>query len=184
VALEHLPAHHGPVHIALGIDTDAFRAGVVRRRRLHVLDERRDGSILRAADPNALPDAHELVRAGVGARLRISHVDGVVFGDVDPARTSKLPAFGDVLSILVEDLDPIVFAIADEQAPAGIEGDGVRLADLAGTGALPAPLPDVLSVLRELHDPIVLAAAVAVGDEDISVRCHDNVAGLVEEIRA
>jgi len=33
--------------------------------------------------------------------------------------------------VLIEDLNPVVLAIADEQAAARVDGDGVRLAQLA-----------------------------------------------------
>ena len=68
-------------------------------------------------------------------------------GDGDAARPAELPPLGDELAVLIEDLDAVVLAIADEQPAARVHRDGVRLADLAGARSLRAPLLDERAVL-------------------------------------
>ena len=107
----------------------------------------RHRAVLGAADADALLDAGQFVRAGIGPRLGVGDVDGVVPRDGDAARPAELTPFVEELAVLIEDLDPVVLAVADEQPAARIHRDRVRLADLAAAGALPAPLLDVLAVL-------------------------------------
>ena len=75
---EHLAANDGAIDVALRIDADTFSAGVVAGRRLHVLDERPHGSVLRAADANALLDAGKFVGTGVRPGFGVGDVDRVV----------------------------------------------------------------------------------------------------------
>src|ERR1019366_5465445 len=131
----------------------------------------------------ALLDAGELVSAGVGPGFRIRDVDRVVRVDEDPARPPELPPFVDERAVLIEDLDAVVLPVADIQAPARVHRNRVRLAELAAAGSLPAPLLDERAVLREPHDAVVLPVPMAVGDEDVAARRHDDVSWLVEEIR-
>src|SRR5262249_51940863 len=150
-------------------DADAFGAGMIRRGRLAVLDERGDRAVLRAADADALPDALELVRARVRTRFRIGDVDRIVRGNRDAARSAELAPLVEQVAVLIENLDAVVLAVADKQAPARVDRDRVRLAQLAAAGSLPAPLLDESPVAAELHHPVVLAVAMAVGDEDVAV---------------
>src|SRR5947207_11574376 len=165
VAFEHLPPHDRAVHVALRVYADTFGAGMIGRRRLHVFDECGDAAVLRAPDADAFLDPRQLVRAGVGARLRIGHVDRVVSGDGDAARPAELIPDIEELAVLIEDLDAVVLAVADEQTPARVHGDRVRLADLSRARALAAPFLQELSGAIEFHDAVVLAVALAVGDE-------------------
>src|SRR5688572_5093695 len=87
-----------------------------------------------------------------------------------------------MLPVLIEDLDAIVLAVADKQPATRIHGYRVRLAALDGTRAFPSPFLDEFPVLGELHDTVVPAVAVAVGDEDGAVRHNQDVVWLVEEI--
>src|ERR1043166_3739907 len=103
---------------------------MIRGRRFGILDERRDPAVLRAADPDPLLDPGELVRAGVRARLGIGDVDGVVPGDEDAARPPELPPFVENTAVLIENLDPVVLAIAAEQPAARADGNRVRFAKL------------------------------------------------------
>ena len=66
----------------------------------------------------------------------IGDVDTVVLRDRDAARPPELPPLLEKLAALIEDLDAIVLAVADEQPAARVDRDGVRLADLAGPRAL------------------------------------------------
>lgn len=81
-----------------------------------------------------------------------------------------LPPLVEERAVLIEDLDPVVLAIADEQASTRVHRDRVRLAELAAPLSLPAPFLDVLAVLCEPHHAIVLPVAMAVGDEEIAGR--------------
>src|SRR5439155_23663455 len=112
------------------------------------------------------------------------HVDRVVARDVDAARPAELMPDVEQLAVLIEDLNAVVLAIADEQPPARVHRDRVRLADLSRARALRAPLLQILSGAIELHDTVVPAVAVAVGDEDGAVGRNENVGGLIEKIRA
>ena len=79
MAFEHLAAHDGAVDVALRVHADAFGAGMIGHGRFHVLDERASpcpSFALPMRMPFLMPG--QLVRAGVGARLGVGHVDGVV----------------------------------------------------------------------------------------------------------
>jgi hypothetical protein len=106
VPFQHLPAHHGAVDVALRVAAEAFGAGVVGGRRFHVLDEGRDPAVFGAADADALLDPRQLVRAGIGTRLRVGDVDRVVLGDEDAARAAELPPLVEKRAVLIEDLNP------------------------------------------------------------------------------
>jgi uncharacterized protein YbjT (DUF2867 family) len=183
VSFEHLAADDGAVDVAARIDTDALRARVIGGRRLHVLDERRHDARFRAADTNPLANAGELARAGIGPRLGIGDVDRVVLGDGDAARPAELMPLRDEPALLIEDLNAVVLAIADEQPSLRVDRDGVRLADLAVARSLAAPLLDERSVLAEPHHAVVRAVAMTVGHEDVAVGRRDDVGRLVKECR-
>ena len=63
-------------------------------------------------------------------RLRVGDVDVVVRVDEDPARTAELIPRVEQLAVLIEDLDPVVAAIADEQAALRIHRERVRLVEV------------------------------------------------------
>src|SRR5262249_36391135 len=139
----------------------------------------------RAANPDALLDAGQLVRAGVAAlRLRVGHVHRVVGGDEDAARPPELPPLIEETAVLIEDLDAIVLPVPGKPPPPRVHGNRGRLAQLPAARALLSPLLDELPILRELDHAVVQAAAVAVGDEDVAVRRHHDVGGLLEEVGA
>jgi hypothetical protein len=72
---------------------------------------------------------------------------------------------------------------ADEDAAAGVERDGVQLAELARPRAFASPRLDEPPAFREFHDARVGAAAMAIGDIDVAVGRGDDggrpVKGLV-----
>src|SRR5213593_4561637 len=84
--------------------------------------------------------------------------------DVNPARPAELFPLCDELAVLVEDLDPVVVPVADEQPAFGIHRERVRLVELAGSGPQLAPGLDQLPIPGELENAIV-SAAVSFGDE-------------------
>src|SRR5262245_27679037 len=100
--------------------------------RFGILDERLHAAVLCAADANAFLDARELMSAGVGSGFRIRDIDRVVFCDRDAAGPAELVPLIEELSVLVENLDAVVFAIADEKPAARIHRDRMRFADLTG----------------------------------------------------
>ena len=71
------------------------------------------------------------------------------FGDVGPAlrvehemrRALGVCPLAEILTVRAEDLDAVVLAIADEDAPVGRHGDTVRDEELAGAAARCAPRP-------------------------------------------
>src|SRR5262249_43828733 len=107
-------------------------------------------------------------RAGVGTGLGIGDVDRVVLRDEDAARPPELTPLVEHTAVLIEDLNAVVLAVADQQPAARIDRDRVRLAQLARSGSLPSPLLHVFAFRREADDAVVLAVAVAVGDEDVA----------------
>src|SRR5262249_50936442 len=136
------------VEVARGIYDDTFgRAG---RFLLGAegRDEGGDLAILGATDADPWPDT----RVVFPVRLMIGHVEDVVAVNVDAARPAELLPLRDEIAILVEDLNAIVAAVADEDPSLRIDGDCVRRVELAGGRAFPSPRLDELSILRELHD--------------------------------
>src|SRR5262245_12748576 len=71
--------------------------------------------------PSALgipnPDAHLPARILHIVGLGIGDVDLVFAVEEDPARFAELGPYGERLPLLIEDLDSVVAAIADEYAP-------------------------------------------------------------------
>src|SRR2546427_4373520 len=167
------------VEVARGVYHDAFgRAG----RLLHGAKGRdKDGdlAVLDAADANARPDARVILRV----RLMIGYVKDIVAVDVDPARPAELLPLCEKFAILVEDLDAIVAAVADEDLSLRIDSDGMRRVELAGARAFPAPRFDERPILRELHDARVGVPAMPIGDESIAVRSRHDVARPIERVR-
>src|SRR5439155_15103959 len=78
--------------------------------------------------------------------------------------------------------DPVVAAVADKQPSARIHCQRVRAIQLTIAGSFRPPRLDQLSALREFQDTRV-GAAMAFGDEDVSVRRDEHVVRLVEESR-
>src|SRR4029077_1248509 len=112
-------------------------------------------------------------------RLVVGDVDPVVPVDVNPARPAKLPPLLEEISVLVEDLDAAVAAVADEQAPLRVHRERVRRVELAVRTSLLAPRLDELPFRGELNDARVRVPAVAVSDEDVPVRRGEHIGGPV-----
>src|SRR5215469_8569385 len=174
--LQHLAANDCAIHVAAGIHTEALCAAVLVGGRLLVFDERRHGSGFCAADADAFFHAWLIGAPG----FRIGDVDGVIASDVNAAGTAELFPLGEKFPVLVENLDAVVYAIADEQAALRVERDGVRLMKLAGTRSFAPPGLDEFSVLRKFDDAIVAGFAMAIGDEDVAIGRDYDVRGLVE----
>src|SRR5579871_161605 len=171
----------GAVDVALGIGCDALGGAGGGGVLIRVRNQSRHRAVPGAADADAaLPGAVRLVdRAG----LRVGHVDDVVLVDVDAARPAELRPLVDEVSVLIEDLDTVVAAVAKEQPAARIHRQRVRAVHLAGGAALLAPGLDELAGLVKLDDAGVGVAAVTVGDEDIAVGRDQYSGGRIELIR-
>src|SRR5690348_10190091 len=97
---------------------DAFRRAGGDRLVHGIGDEVFDGSILGAADAHAALPAVMVLRYRF--RFGIGDIDHVVLVDIDAAGTTELrPGFQE-LDVLVENIDEIVVAVADEQPAARI----------------------------------------------------------------
>src|SRR5262249_41583210 len=116
------------IDVAGGIDRDAFcgaGAGEVvggTAARFGIRNERDDLAVLAVLDvahPDAALPAVVVLRHGFG--FGVGDVDGVLLVDVDAARPAVLRPLLDERAVLIEDLDAVVVAIADEQAAARVE---------------------------------------------------------------
>src|SRR5712671_1990075 len=152
-------------------------AGVVDRDGFDAVDldglqnEGHDLAVLDAADPDA-----GLVRRIEFVGRIVGHVENVVLVDEEAARTAELLPLQEILSVLVEDLNAVVGTVGNEEPAGRIQREAMRRVELAGPGALLAPLLDVLAVLGELHDAVVGVAAMPVGDEGRWNRAANSVA--------
>src|SRR6185369_7189879 len=107
----------------------------------------------RAADADAAFPARMVAVALRLPRLGVGDVDDVVPVDIDAARPAELAPDIQQLAVLVEDRDAVVPAVADEQPPAAVQGDGVRHLELSRCAAARTPLLDELATGVELDDP-------------------------------
>src|SRR5262245_26152927 len=166
------------VEVARGIYDDTFGRGGRFLLGAEGRDEGGDLAILGAADADTRPDT----RIVFPVRLMIGHVKDVVAVNVDAARPAELLPLRDEIAILVEDLNAIVAAVADEDPSLRIDGDGVRRVELAGPLAFPAPRLDEFPVLGKLHDARIGVSAMTIGDENVAVRRGHYVARTIEGV--
>src|SRR5215470_5593673 len=143
----------GAKDVAHGIGGDAFGGAGAGRLFDRIGNECRHGSSLGAANPNAALPAVVISRDRLGFGIR--DIDHVALVDEDAARPAELGPLVDELAILIENLDAVVAAVANEQAALRVHRDRVRPVKFAGARAFLAPGLDELAVLRELHDPRV-----------------------------
>src|SRR5262249_40293511 len=129
----------GTIDVAFRVRCHAFGharpAGVWVRTRIG--DEVLNGAVSCAPYTTAPLDARiEAVAALVPSVLscvgtvvsgfRVGDVDQLILVDVHTARAAKLEPLSDKLPVLIENLDPVVLAITDEQPPLRVERNGVR----------------------------------------------------------
>src|ERR1043166_2034673 len=154
-------------------------AGAPRLRLRRVGNQPPERAVPGAPDPDpALPVA---VRGRHPPRFGVGNVNRVA-PDVDAARPAELAPHREGLPILVEDLDPVVAPVPDEEPPPGIHRQGVGLVQLARTRA---PGPEGFEqppVLVELENPGVGPGrgGVPLRYEDVAVRGDQDVVRLVE----
>src|SRR5262249_23974595 len=130
------------------------------------------------ADPLFPPWILDVIGLGIG------DVDMILAVEGNPARLAELRARRrERLAVLIEDLNAVVAAIADEHTATRIDRDGVNRMEFAGRPAGLPPRGHEVSRARELHDAIVSGLTVSVGDEDVAARRHCDVARRREMIR-
>src|SRR5262249_37238776 len=106
-------------------------------------------------------------------------VENVVLVNVNAARTAELLPLCNKFAVLVEDLNPVVVAIADKQASLRVHRHRVRLIELARTGAQLAPGLNQLAGFRKFEDAVI-SGAVSLRYEDDAVGRNQNIIRLVE----
>src|SRR5262249_25506127 len=167
------------VEVARGIYDDTFGRGGRFLLGAEGRDEGGDPAILGAADANPGSDTRVVFRV----RLMIGYIKDVVAVDVGSARPAELLPLSDEISLLIEDLDAVVAAVADEDPSLRIDGDCVRRVELARGRAFLAPRLDELSILRELHDARVGVPAMSIRHENIPVPRRHYLARTIEGVR-
>src|SRR6266487_2202235 len=110
------------------------------------------------------------MRPAIGDKKRVIRRD-------KQAKGSKAAEGADEFAILIENLNTIVFAIADVKISLGIQSHRVRRVEFSFTGSFFPPGENKLAALVEFHHPRI---AIAVGDEEISIRGEGDVGRLVE----
>src|SRR3954470_3432455 len=181
VLLRRLRSDLRAVDVAGGVNGDALGGARAAESLgpglgLGIGNEALDLPVLDAAPADPSFPAVVIARHRLGFRVR--DVERVAL-DEDAARPAELPIFGDELAVLIEHLHAVVVAIADEQPSLRVEGERVRLVEFTRSGAELAPLLDELAGLVELQDPVV-AGAVSFANEDVAVRCGDDVVRLIK----
>src|SRR5688572_2722146 len=182
VLLDPLLPHLRAVHVALRIGCDPFRTAGARERtlvdvRVVVGNERRHLAVARAADADAALPLAMLARF---VRLGVGHVDHVVLIDVHAARPAELVPLIEKRAVLIEDLNPVIRTIGNEEPAFRVHRQRVRRVELAARRSPRAPLLDELAGSVVLDDARVAVSAVAVGDEDVTVRRGDHIGRLIE----
>src|SRR5229473_3385709 len=122
-----LGADFGPENVAHHIRRDAFGGAGAGGLFHRVGNERRHRAVAHASDPDAALPA--VMVPGNGFGLGIRDIDHVVLVDEDPARPAELVPLVEEVALLVENLDAIVVAVADEQPSARIHRQGMGSVD-------------------------------------------------------
>src|SRR5262249_36887547 len=148
--------------------------------RIWIDNEVRHLAVLSATDRNAFPKTRVRLRV----RLMVGDVERVVLVDKHSARPTELLPLFEKFSILIEDLDPIVPTVTNEQTAARIHGQSVGRIELANRGSFLSPGFDEFAVLRKLQNAGVRIPPVSVPDEDIAIRRHEDSGRLIECVRA
>src|SRR6266853_1881619 len=113
VLVHPLGPDFGAENVAHGIRGDALGGAGAGDLFHRVRNERRYRAVVHAPDPDAALPAVVIFRDGF--RFGIGDIDDVVLVDEYAARPAELMPLGDVVAVLVEDLDAVVVAVADEE---------------------------------------------------------------------
>src|SRR2546421_8046998 len=89
----------------------------------------------------------------------------------------KAPEGADKFAVLIEDLNAIVFAIADVEISFRIQSHGVRRVEFSFAGSFFSPGEKKLAGFVEFHHPRI---AIAVGDKKIPIRRESDVGRFIE----
>src|SRR5262245_18227343 len=152
---------------------------------LHDAVELRDVDVTRVADGDAVPAGH----AGPGqfSNRRSVQVpqdpagpNPLVLRDREPGDSAGRSPLRHETPVCVEDLDALVVAVRHVDAALRVDHQIVRQAELAGSRAPPAPLRQILSVARVLHDA---CASVPVGHVQVAIGRERDVGRQVERVR-
>src|SRR5262245_9312738 len=115
--------------------------------------------------------------------LRVGGIENVIAVDGNVRGTSELLVLRNELTVLIEHLDTVVAAVGDEHAARAVHHHRVKAVEFARSLAVLSPCLDEFPVPGELHDALVgVGTAVAVCDEDVSIRRLDDVGGGVEGV--
>ena len=87
----------------------------------------------------AVPGNHDLYRPNPDDDDPAAHVNRVVLIDKNSARPPELCPLCKEVSVLIEDLDPIVVPVRDKHLTSRIHSEGMRHAELARTHPRPPP---------------------------------------------
>jgi hypothetical protein len=82
----------------------------------------------------------------------------------------------DEFTVGVEDLDALIFAIADVYEAMIVDGDGVRQIKFADACAEFSPSLDLITEAIKLH---YAGVAIAIGDVNVAVPGEGDIGGLV-----
>src|SRR5206468_5230289 len=113
-------------------------------------------AVFRAADPDAAFPPIVVTRDRFG--FRVCDVQNVVLINVNATRTAELLPLGDEFAVLIEDLNPVVVAVADKQTSFRVHCLRVWLSELARTGAQLATRADQLAVFRKSQNAVISGA--------------------------
>src|SRR5688572_16613102 len=106
--------------------------------------------------------------------------NSLLFRDSQPRDSSGALPFAEKLPVGVKDFDALIVPIRDVDPALSVDHQVVRQSEFPGTLTSFAPLQQILSVARVLHNP---STAVAVGDVDIAIGGEGNVGRQVERVR-
>src|SRR5882724_3990597 len=107
----------------------------------------------------------------------LRHVGTSLLVEDEVGRPLGIGPLVEILAVRAEDLDAIVLAIADEDAPVRGQGNAVRQEELAGTSARSTPGTLELATGRIL---VHAAIPVAVGDVEVALGPHCEIRRAVE----
>src|SRR5688572_2715507 len=157
VALECLLSDLSSINHSVRIDGNTFRRACAEsfsaRIGFGIGNKSGELAILRAADANAALPLGPLRCNRSG--LRIRNINHVVLVDRDAARPAELMPLGDELAVLIENLNAIVRAIANEQASLRIHRQRMRLIELDRACSLLAKLLQEFAGFVEHQNPRV-----------------------------
>src|ERR1700704_3631804 len=176
---------HADIDVARVVHGHAFSPGVGGGAgplfgRSEFRNEGGDLAVLHAADPDAAFEARVLRHVGFG----IGDIEEVVLVDEEAARAAELLPFRHKRTVRVEDFDTVVGSIGDVDAARRIDRHRMVDPELPGAGAALSPRRDELAVGRELDDPRVGVATMAVAYDDVTVAGNRDIGRGVEHIGA